>query len=70
MPYLRPHGLQFVRAQRLQLDGQTVLQLVYLQDRGAPVALCLMPVASQPAGTFLHPRRLAHAGLARERLSL
>ena len=48
VPDLRAQGLQFVRAQRLQFDGRTVLQLVYLPARGAPVALCLMPAASQP----------------------
>ena len=48
VPDLRAQGLQFVRAQRLQFDGRTVLQLVYLPERGAPVALCLMPAASQP----------------------
>ncbi len=48
VPDLRAQGLQFVRAQRLQFDGRTVLQLVYLPERGAPVALCLMPAARQP----------------------
>ena len=48
LPDLRAQGLQFVRAQRLQFDGRTVLQLVYLPERGAPLALCLMPAISQP----------------------
>ena len=47
-PDLRAQGPQFARAQRLQFDGRSVLQLVYLPGRGAPVAPCLMPAASQP----------------------
>ena len=65
VPDLRAQGLQFVRAQRLQFDGRTVLQLVYLPERGAPVALCLMPAASQPERAFAldGQRALAwHAG--------
>ena len=56
VPDLHAQGLQFVRAQRLQFDGRSVLQLVYLPERGAPVALCLMPAASEPE------RALALAG--------
>ena len=48
MALLVVQGLQFARAQRLQFDGRSVLQLVYLPGRGAPVAPCLMPAASQP----------------------
>ena len=48
VPDLRAQGLQFARAQQLQFDGRSVLQLVYLPGRGAPVAPCLMPAASQP----------------------
>lgn len=48
VPDLRAQGLQFVRAPRLQFDGRSVLPLVYLPERGAPVARCLMPAASQP----------------------
>ena len=65
VPDLRAQGLQFVRAQRLQFDGRTVLQLVYLPDRGAPVALCLMPAASQPERALVFDGQHAlawHAG--------
>ena len=48
LPDLGAQGLQFARALRLQFDGRTALQLVYLPDRGAPGALWLMPAASQP----------------------
>ncbi len=47
VPDLRSQGLQFVRAQRLQFDGRTVLQIVYLPAQGAPVALCLMQSPGQ-----------------------
>jgi anti-sigma factor RsiW len=49
IPDLQAQGLQFVRAQQLQLDGKMVLQLVYLPADGLPVALCLTPAASQAA---------------------
>ncbi len=65
VPDLRAQGLQFVRAQRLQFDGRTVLQLVYLPQRGAPVALCLMPAARQPERTLVLDGQQAlawHAG--------
>ena len=65
VPDLRAQGLQFVRAQRLQFDGRTVLQLVYLPDRGAPVALCLMPAPSQPERALVFDGQQAlawHAG--------
>lgn len=48
IPDLKAQGLQFVRAQQLQFEGQMVLQLVYLPERGLPVALCLTPAAIQP----------------------
>ena len=48
LPDLGAQGLHFARAQRLQFDGRTALQLVYLPDRGASGALWLMPAASQP----------------------
>jgi anti-sigma factor RsiW len=47
IPDLQAQGLQFVRAQQLQLDGKMVLQLVYLPADGLPVALCLTPAAAQ-----------------------
>jgi anti-sigma factor RsiW len=47
IPDLQSQGLQFVRAQQLQLDGKMVLQLVYLPANGLPVALCLTPASAQ-----------------------
>jgi len=47
IPDLKAQGLQFVRAQQLQFDGQMVLQLVYLPQQGLPIALCLTPAAAQ-----------------------
>ncbi len=47
IPDLQAQGLQFVRAQQLQLDGKMVLQLVYLPAQGLPVALCLTPASAQ-----------------------
>ncbi len=51
-PDLSALGLQFVRAQRLQFEGRTVLQLVYLPPEGAPMALCLMQSPAQPERSF------------------
>ena len=48
LPDLGAQGLHFARTQRLQFDGRTAPQLVYLPDRGASGALWLMPAASQP----------------------
>jgi anti-sigma factor RsiW len=52
IPDLQAQGLQFVRAQQLQHEGQMVLQLVYLPASGPPLALCLMPAAAQPERSF------------------
>ena len=52
VPDLRSQGLQFVRAQRLQFDGRTVLQIVFLPAQGAPVALCLMQSPDQAERDF------------------
>jgi anti-sigma factor RsiW len=51
IPDLQSQGLQFVRAQQLQLDGKMVLQLVYLPADGLPVALCLTPATAQAERT-------------------
>ena len=48
LPDLGAQGLHFARAQRLQFDGRTAPQLVYLPDRGASGALCVLPAASKP----------------------
>ena len=61
VPDLRAQGLQFVRAPRLQFDGRSVLQLVYLPGRGAPVARWLMPAASQPERSLSLDRQQALA---------
>ncbi len=52
IPDLQAQGLQFVRAQQLQHQGQMVLQLVYLPRSGPPLALCLTPAAAQPERSF------------------
>ncbi|WP_310610846.1 zf-HC2 domain-containing protein [Limnohabitans sp.] len=41
-PDLDAFGLRLVRAQRLALNGQPILQWVYLPAQGQPVALCGM----------------------------
>ena len=64
-PDLSAQGLKLVRAQRLQFEGHTVLQLVYLPPQGAPVALCLMQAPSQPERRFVQDGQQAlswHAG--------
>ena len=38
VPDLSAQNLQFVRAQRLQFNGQMVLQLIYLPSQGEPIA--------------------------------
>ena len=52
-PDLSAQGLQLVRAQRLHFEGRTVLQLVYLPQQGAPLALCMMQAPSQPERRFV-----------------
>ena len=43
VPDLREAGLTFKRVQRLNYKGRPIVQIVYLADRGAPVALCAVP---------------------------
>lgn len=43
IPDFSTEGMRFVRAQQLQFEGRMVLQLVYLPEKGLPVALCLTP---------------------------
>lgn len=47
MPDLRSAGLLFKSIDRLRYDGKPLVQIVYLPDRGTPVALCVMK-DSQP----------------------
>jgi anti-sigma factor RsiW len=41
VPDLRASGLQFKRVQRLTYHDRAVAQIVYLPERGSPVALCV-----------------------------
>ncbi|AOK06240.1 anti-sigma factor [Burkholderia sp. AU28942] len=42
IPDLRPAGLAFKRIQRLNFNRKPLVQIVYLPDKGSPVALCVM----------------------------
>jgi anti-sigma factor RsiW len=42
IPDLRAVGLTFKRVQRLRFNGSALVQIVYLPEQGAPVALCVM----------------------------
>jgi anti-sigma factor RsiW len=42
VPNLTPAGLEFKRVQRLQFHNKPLVQIVYLPEKGAPVALCVM----------------------------
>ena len=41
VPDLRGAGLSFKRVQRLSFNQQAVVQMVYLPERGEPIALCI-----------------------------
>ena len=41
VPDLRSAGLDFKRVQRLRFHDKPLIQIVYLPDRGAPIALCI-----------------------------
>ncbi len=41
VPDLRSAGLQFKRVQRLRFNDKALIQIVYLPERGGPVALCI-----------------------------
>ena len=45
IPDLRAAGLTFKRVQRLNYAGQALVQIVYLPERGDPVALCAIAEA-------------------------
>jgi anti-sigma factor RsiW len=54
IPDLREAGLTFKRVQRLSFHGRPLIQIEYLPERGAPIALCIIkqvepdqPIASQ-----------------------
>ncbi|MFM0478714.1 zf-HC2 domain-containing protein [Paraburkholderia strydomiana] len=42
VPDLRPAGLAFKSVERLRYDGKPLVQIVYLPERGVPVALCVI----------------------------
>ncbi|MFM0171079.1 anti-sigma factor family protein [Paraburkholderia sediminicola] len=45
IPDLSAYGLTFKRVQRLRFNDKPLVQIVYLPERGAPVALCVMKEA-------------------------
>lgn len=42
VPDLRPAGLSFKAVERLRYNGKPLVQIVYLPERGTPVALCVI----------------------------
>ncbi|CAN7378079.1 anti-sigma factor [Trinickia sp. LjRoot230] len=56
VPDLRNAGLTFKRVQRLNYKGHPIVQIVYLADRGAPVALCAIVDAGPDAS--LHAQQV------------
>ena len=56
VPDLREAGLTFKRVQRLNYKGRPIVQIVYLADRGAPVALCAIADAGPDAS--LHAQEI------------
>ena len=60
MPDLTASGYQFVRAQELGYEGDTLVQLVYAKEGKIPLALCYMPAAANDdSGATV----LRHSGL-------
>ncbi|MEX3899885.1 anti-sigma factor [Paraburkholderia sp. BR10954] len=49
IPDLRGQGLSFKRVQRLNFRGKPLVQIVYLPEHGAPVALCVLKEAKADA---------------------
>jgi anti-sigma factor RsiW len=49
IPDLRSQGLAFKRVQRLSFHGKPLVQIVYLPEHGAPVALCVLKEAKADA---------------------
>jgi len=75
IPDLREAGLKFKRVQRLNFQNRPLIQMVYLPERGAPVALCVIedahadePVRAQQVGEMKtvtwRENRLAYVLLA------
>lgn len=50
VPDLRNAGLTFKRVQRLEYDKKPLVQIVYLPERGGPVALCIVEDARRDEG--------------------
>lgn len=50
IPDLRSSGLTFKRVQRLRFNNKPLVQIVYLPESGAPVALCIMKESKPDAG--------------------
>jgi anti-sigma factor RsiW len=42
VPDLREAGLTFKRVQRLRFNGRALIQIIYLPEKGSPVALCVI----------------------------
>ena len=51
IPDLSAYGLTFKRVQRLRFNDKPLVQIVYLPERGAPVALCVMKEVKPDART-------------------
>ncbi|SAL52933.1 anti-sigma factor family protein [Caballeronia telluris] len=77
VPDLRQAGLKFKRVQRLNYHDRPLVQMVYLPERGDPVALCIIedgqgdaPVRSQQVGEMKtvtwRANRLAYVLLAKD----
>jgi anti-sigma factor RsiW len=60
VPDLRGAGLSFKRVQRLSFHQQPVVQIVYLPERGEPIALCITRDA-RPAETP-HAQQIGELG--------
>ncbi|WP_250501229.1 zf-HC2 domain-containing protein [Caballeronia sp. GAWG1-5s-s] len=77
VPDLRQAGLKFKRVQRLNYHDRPLIQMVYLPERGDPVALCVIeeaksdePVRTQQVGEMKtvtwRTNRLAYVLLAKD----
>jgi anti-sigma factor RsiW len=54
VPDLRAAGMTFVGVQRLRFHGRPLVQLVYLPEKGAPVALCVIKETKPDQAVSLH----------------
>ncbi|HEY2607711.1 anti-sigma factor [Paraburkholderia sp. RL18-103-BIB-C] len=54
IPDLSAFGLTFKRVQRLRFNDKPLVQIVYLPERGAPVALCVMKEPRPDASLATH----------------